>query len=208
MNITSQKKIIALFAGLAVLIAVVAGIGTLVYRTYWKLDDSTVVRSFARVLSLPAAKVGSRSVTYEQFMDTREAVNRFIASEAGQASGVNAPPEAELNKNVLERLIHISMVQELAEQRKLVVSDDDVRAVFSDVVKAAASSTTPNVAEYLYKNYGWNEEDFRQQVLRPALLEQKVSVEMAKEKQGDGEAMNNELIARREKSDVVVYLKF
>ena len=40
----------------------------------------------------------------------------------------------------------------------------------------AASTTTPDVGVYLLKNFGWDEENFRQEVLKPALLEQHVGV--------------------------------
>ncbi|MFA6099471.1 MAG: hypothetical protein WC750_01160 [Patescibacteria group bacterium] len=49
--------------------------------------------------------------------------------------------------------------------------------------------------------------DFREQVLKPALLEQKVAVQMAQDKQGDQNAMEDELTAMRQKPDVVVYIK-
>jgi len=208
MAISAKKKIIALFVGLIAFIVILAGAGFLVYRVYWKVDDSGLTRTFAKVFSLPAARVGSRTVTYDSFLGTRGAVKRFIASDAGKQAGVNMPPEQELNKNILERLIRIAIIQEMADAKKITVSDDDVKAVFADVIKAAASSTTPNVGDYLNKNYGWNEEEFRQQVLRPALLEQKLGVEMSKEKQGDANAMDNEITARRDKADVVMYLKF
>jgi len=208
MAMSAKSKIIALFVGLIVFIGILAGAGLLVYQVYGKIDESGTVRTLARVFSLPAARVGSRTVTYDSFLNTRGAVKRFINSDAGKQANVNMPPESELNKNILERLVRIAIVQEIADSKKITVSDDDVRAVFSDVVKAAASSTTPNVADYLFKNYGWNEDEFRQQVLRPALLEQKVSVEIAKENQGDAQALENEITARRQKSDVVLYLKF
>ena len=48
MAISAQKKIIALFVGLIAFIVILAGAGFLVYRVYWKVDESGVTRTFAK----------------------------------------------------------------------------------------------------------------------------------------------------------------
>ncbi|MDD5725960.1 MAG: SurA N-terminal domain-containing protein [Patescibacteria group bacterium] len=205
----SQKnKLIILFVALGAVIVLAAAGGLLTYEVYYKVNDSAVVRSVAGLFGLPAAKVGSRQVSYARFLMTRDAVKRFVNSEAGKEVGATMPPENALNKNILERLVRQEMIQEIADQKKVTVSDEDVKAIFADVVKAAASSTTPDISQYLWNNYGWNEDNFRKEVLKPALLEQKLANEMAKEKQGDQNALETELAARALKPDVIYYLKF
>lgn len=176
------------------------------YAVYYKASDNVYLRVVSR--ALPAAKVGDKTVSYHKFLAMREAIDTFISSQAGQAAEVTAPPINELNKNILDRLSRILVLEEMAKQKNVAVTDEEIKAVFSDVVKAAASSTTPNVNEYLSKNYGWNEDDFRQEVLRPALLEQKLGLEYAKEKEGDQQALDNAIAERMAKPDVVMYLKF
>lgn len=205
----SQKsKLIILFVALGAVIILAAAGSLLTYEVYFKVNDSSIVRSVAGLFSLPAAKIGTHQVTYAKFLMTRDAVKRFVNSEAGKQVGATMPPDLVLNKNILDRLVRQEMVQEIADQKKIAVTDDEVKAIFADVVKAAASSTTPDVAQYLWNNYGWNEDNFRQEVLKPALLEQKLANEMAKEKQGDQNALETELTARAQKPDVVFYLKF
>lgn len=205
----SQKnKLIILFAALAAVIILAAAGGLVTYEVYYKVNDSSIVRSVAGLFGLPAAKIGSKQVTYTRFLMTRDAVKRFVNSEAGKEVGATMPPDPVLNKNILERLVRQEMIQEIADQKKITVADDDVKAIFADVVKAAASSTTPDVSQYLWNNYGWNEDNFRQEVLRPALLEQKLANQLATEKQGDQNALETELTARSSKPDVVYYLKF
>jgi hypothetical protein len=200
------KKLTILFVVLGVLILLSGLVAYTAYAVYSKANDNVYTRLVGR--ALPVAKVGSKTVSYYKFLTMRDAINKFINGEAGKAAGVTAPPENELNKNIVDRLARILVLQELGQQKNVSISDDDVRAVFADVVKVAASSTTPNVADYLYKNYGWNEEDFRQEVLRPALLEQKLAIELAKEKNGDMTALETAITDRLSKSDVVFYIKF
>ncbi|MEK7655865.1 MAG: hypothetical protein AAB386_04265, partial [Patescibacteria group bacterium] len=60
----------------------------------------------------------------------------------------------------------------------------------------------------LLKNFGWDEENFRQEVLKPALLEQHVGAALAQEKQGDLNALQTYMTERLAKPDVVRYLRF
>lgn len=204
----SSAKLLGLFAASGLLLVIVILVSLVVYRAYYQTSDSGFTRVVAKTFNLPAARVGSVSVSYDDFLLTRDAVWRFLNSDAGKALGGDVPPAKEVDKNILEQLIRQAMVKEIAAERDLSVLDDDVRAVFADVVAAAASSTTPDVAQYLWENYGWNEEDFRVKVLRPALLEQKVAVTMAQEAEGDQMALEYALMARREEPDVIVYLHF
>jgi hypothetical protein len=205
----SQKnKIITAFAILGGLI-VLAGLGgLLVYGVYYKMNDSAPTRLVAKVFNLPAAKVGQSNISYSEFLSVRDAIKKFTNSDAGKEVQAALPPDKELSQNILERLIRQELTKQLAGQKNIAITDDEISTIFKDVVKVAASSTTPDVSQYLMNNYGWNENDFREKVLRPALLEQKLGAAMAQEKQGDQTAMETELVALRAKPDVVVYLKF
>ena len=202
----SKKALSLLIASVAVL-AMVGTTGFVVYQVYFKVSENGPGRAIASSLDLPAARVGGMKISYADYADTMDAVRKFINSEAGKQVGSNMPPENELKKNVLDRLVRQAVVQEYAGQHNITVADDDVRKVFADVVRSAASSSIPDVAQYLYKNYGWNEEQFRVKVLRPALLEQKVTVELSKAKEGDANAFETYLAERLAKPDVATYIQ-
>ena len=99
-------------------------------------------------------------------------------------------------------------VEDLADQKKVTVSDEELRKYFADVVTVAASSTGSDVGVYLLKNYGWNEEDFRQLVLRPALLQQRLSAALSAQAEGDPNALTQAVNARLKQNDVVRYMRF
>lgn len=205
---TKQQKLLSIFAGLGLLLVLVSAIGLMLYGVYFKVNASGPVRVMARVLNLPAARVGSQTVSYDRFLMTRDAVVMFINSEAGQEVGAYMPSEKELNDNILERLIRQAMIADLSGQKNIFVKNEQVDLVFEDVKSAAASSTTPDVGEYLWKNYGWQEADFKEGVLRPGLLEQALATAMSQESGGNQYALEQALAAKREESDVVVYLRF
>ena len=173
---------------------------------YTKQSESPTARFVAKVFALPAANVNGRSVKYDRFLQTRDAVRKFINSDAGKDVGATMPPEKELNENILEQLIRQRLVENIAGQKNISITDEEVNEVFSEVAAQAASSTQSTISEYLQDNYGWNEENFREYVLRPALLEQKVSQAVGSE--SDPYALENLLLADRQKPEVVVYLRF
>ncbi|MBU1348956.1 SurA N-terminal domain-containing protein [Patescibacteria group bacterium] len=205
----SRRKtiIISIIAGVTALIVLLAvGIG-ITYAVFVSRSESGWVRTVASALPIPAAKVGSRDILYRDFLKTRDTVKVFIASEAAKDQGLDVPFDVALETNVLEKLIRQAAVEEQAAEKGIEVTDSELRAFFSDVV-AAASSTTPDVGVYLLENFGWNEEDFRQNVLKPALLEQRVGTALAEQTQGDTTAFAAWLEERLSRSDVVRYLRF
>ncbi|MBU2566066.1 SurA N-terminal domain-containing protein [Patescibacteria group bacterium] len=202
----SDKKVVGIIAAIGAFLIILVLVATSMYGIYFKTKEDSTTRFVANVLSLPAARVGSKRISYSRFLKTRDAVRSYLNSPAGKADISVMPTAQELDNSIIENLIQQEMVKEVAEDLDVTVSDDDIRAIFADVISAAASSTTPDVAQYLYENYGWNEEDFRQEVLRPALLAQNVAIKMANEAQGDETALDNYLQIRRGQPDVVIYL--
>lgn len=195
---------------LIVVLVILLGLGTttvVVWGIFYKRSDAGPIQVMARAFPIPAAKVGKRVILYRDYLTQRETLKRFLASPAAVQQQMNVPLDAALEKNILEKLVTQKAMEELAEQKAVTVNDEELRAYFADVL-TAVSSTTPDVGLYLYQNFGWNEEDFRQQVLRPALLEQKLGQQMAVEQNGDAQALAAYLDQRLKKSDVVRYLKF
>ncbi len=200
------KKIAVIISALVLVSAVAIFITYNIYGIYAKQTDGYSARIMAKTFALPAAYVGNRSVTYTRFLETRDAVERFINSEAGQDVGATMPSENELGQNIMEQLIRQKMVEEFAEKNQVTVSKEEIDQIFEQIVAEAAAQNTTDIAKYLLDNYGWSEQDFRDNVLKPAVMEQKVSAAMAEG--GDMYALENELINRRQSEDVVVYLKF
>jgi hypothetical protein len=202
----ATQKILVISTALLLVIILTAGAGLVMRGIYTKQTETASARFLAKAFALPAANVNGKTVKYERFLQTRDAVRKFINSEAGKDVGATMPPEKELNENILEQLIRQKLVEALAEEKGLIVADEEVNQVFSEVAAQAASTTQSTIGEYLQDNYGWNENDFREYVLRPALLEQKVGQAVGSE--ADPYALENTLLANRQKPEVIVYLRF
>jgi hypothetical protein len=204
------KKIAGIITALVLVSAVVISISYNIYGIYAKQADGASTRVIAKTFALPVAYVGKRSVSYTRFLETRDAVERFINSEAGQEVGASMPSRNELSKNIMEQLLRQKMVEEFAAKQNVTVTKEDIDLIFEQIVTEAAAQDTNDIGKYLQDNYGWNEQNFRDYVLRPAVLEQKTAMALAggSFETGDPYALEDALINRRQASDVVIYLNF
>ncbi|MFA5935733.1 MAG: SurA N-terminal domain-containing protein [Patescibacteria group bacterium] len=204
---TSRQKLIATIASVSVVLVLLGSTALVGWQMFMKRSDSGIARAAANALPIPAAKLASRPVLYRDFVKSRDTLKKFLASPAAQEQGMNVPFNAELEKNALEKLLVQKALEELAEQRNVTVTEEELRQYYSEVL-SATSSTTPDVGTYLLDTFGWNEEDFRQNVLKPALLEQRLSLILSQEQSGDPEALNRYIDERLKQPDVVRYVRF
>ncbi len=196
------------------ILGVLLGATGIVSAVYIQRSDASVVRVLAGWL--PAARVGSDYIAYREFIASRDALRVYLASDAAKSAGLSGPVNAMVEKNALERLTREVAAQEIAAERKVSVSDEDIAVAFADLL-AKTSSTVPNVGEYLQTTFHWSEEQFRARVIRPALLEEKLAATFpAKESSPENGVepypgfveLEKYLQERLAKPDVKTYLRF
>jgi hypothetical protein len=206
-NASPRRAISIILVIIVVLLALLGGAAFLGWEIFIQRSDAPVIRTIADVVPIPAARLGSRVVLYRDFVRSRDTLRKFLESPAAKQEGLNVPFDETLEQNALEKLLVQQALEELAEQRHVVVTDDELRQYYSEVL-ASTSSTTQNPSQYLLDNFGWDEEDFRQNVLRPSLLEQKLTTSFAEENPSDTDALNRAIAARMEQKDVIRYVRF
>ena len=200
-----MKKIYLIMIGAVLIILLLAG----ALFTGWSMlagrADNGYVSFVANVVPIPAAKVGSRTILYRDYLDSRETMRIFLASDAAKEQNLVVPFDATLEENILMRLMNEEALRDIAEQNDVSVPDEDLMAFF-DEVTAAASSTAPDIGVYLLDTYGWDEQTFRNKVLYPALLEQKLYLELSdKQSEKTFEQLIEERLAQ---DDVKRYVQF
>jgi hypothetical protein len=187
-------------------VLIIAGCGTFLgYKIYTVRDGSKMVRLFGSWL--PAAKAGKHTISYKDFLDTRDTLNTFIKSSAGKAGGAPQAMTVEIERQALNRLIREQLTKDLAEERKISVTDTEVLNSFETMV-AMNSSTVPNVAQFLQENYKWTEAEFQTHVVRPAILEERVAATFSTSTQEQWAMLESYMQDRATKPDVKIYLKF
>lgn len=201
-----KKRSLAISLAVVALFLVVGLFGLWMSNAvYIKRQDTPFIRKTASWL--PAAKVGNRTITYGDFLASRDAIYVYMASQAASDAGLAGPVTPQVEKNALDRLVREAIEKEYAEQKGIRVTDEDVRVAFAELI-LSTSSTIPNVAQYLQDTFKWTEEDFREKVLRPSLLEGKVAESMSSSTDDQLTLLETYVSKRQSEKDVKIYLKF
>jgi fructose-specific component phosphotransferase system IIB-like protein len=146
-----SNRTLAIFGGIAAVIILTAGSAVLAKSVYLDRSDAKLVRVLGSWL--PAAKVEGSKISYGDVLKTRDTLKTYLKSEAAQAQGFGQELTPDLEKKAtVERLVRDRIVDNMAREKKVELSSADIQSEFEKMT-AAASSTMPNVGEFLAKNF-------------------------------------------------------
>ncbi len=201
----TKQKAMYLAGGLAALFVLTSVASWLVTEVYVKRDDRGVVRRMAGWF--PIAKVGGQTVRYGQFLKSRDAIETFLQSKAVKdAGGAGQQLTPQIEKSAYDRLLREAAARELAAEKKITVNDQDVKDTYDRFV-AQASSTVPDVKQYIQDTFHWTVEEYQQIVVRPQTIDDKLAATFATGTDGYNQ-LNEYYITRLEKPDVRRYFTF
>ncbi len=184
-----------------------AGAG-LASSVYVFQNEDALTRSLAGWLRLPAARVGSRVVTYHDYLAHLGSLRVFLEGPLAAAQGLGGVVGPEQKQAALDRAIRIAAIDEMASNATLVATTLDVERAYDGLVAQAGTSTTSGeIQDFLRDQFGWNEEEFKKYVIHPALLEDALRAKRQRES-GDATAFDRELEERLMREDIVKYLSF
>lgn len=200
----TQKKVFQLLVILGVFTIAAIGAIAVSYFVYVQRSDAKIVRTLGG--RLPVAKTATATITYADFLDARDTIRIYFASDAAKQQGVAQPVTTKVEKDALDRLVRQAVVEELAKEKNVGVKDEDVKTAFDQLV-LSTSTTMPDVSKYLKETFGWTEDAFRTKVIRASLLEEKIISTYASSSQAAAAAYETEIQTRLAKPDVKYYLK-
>lgn len=187
---------------LAVLAATVLWWGIYVQR--W---EGPMVYRIASTVSLPAARFAGTSILLRDYLNDVESLKTYLASEEAVQAKLTREITDDDRKQALERLLQEAATKELADIRKIAITDEQVQeAIQTEFVSSGGDQAAFEV--YLQKNFRWTLQDFEKHVVRPVLLERLLTASYAADHENDLEAFQTYLDDRLKKDDVVRYVKF
>ncbi len=194
-----------LLIGILVALFLSLSSAALAYQVYIKRSDNTVVRTIGAIL--PVAKLGWHTISYGQFLESRDTLKTYLASPAAKLQQQTAEYTPTLERQAtVDRLLRDAAIQEYADAHQIMVKDEEVREQFTSMVNTASS--TGNVSQFLADNFNWTEEQFRANIVRPMMIESKVAATFSTSTPQNLEQLQSYLADRLKKDDVKVYLKF
>jgi len=199
----NPRTLLMIAAG--VVIVLVAGVGIAASGYVYHVEQPPLS---SMIGWLPAARVGSQTVTYAEYLKHVEAQRTFVEGPAAQAQGTTSTFGDPERSAALERAIRIAAIDDMADKAGLQVTPLDVDRAYLGLVDRAGTSTSPQeIKDFLHDQFGMDEASFKQMVVRPALIEDTLRQERA-QATGVDTTFDTELEARLQQPDVIRYVKF
>lgn len=167
-----NKKVIVLSVVLIVVV-VLGGLTTVgigVYKYKW---DNQFTDAITNALPYPAAMVNGKIVRYSDFQADVEALQYFYETQKEMY-----PDQAiewtveQVRENVMDRLVEDEVASQIATQKGITVSQDEINSEFDLIISQAASEE--EVEQTIEDLYGWTVDQFKEKVLRKFLLRSKL----------------------------------
>jgi foldase protein PrsA len=181
----ARSFLLGIISGVAVLAIVVLAVFSVgIYKFGWRGSATNVL---VHAVPYPAALVNNNIIRYSEYADDIQTLNRFYSKLSERDPGQPAPPsESEVKKTVLDRLIQNEVLKEVAIKYNLTVTDKEIEDEFSKLASQPVQGAQ-DISDEIMDLYGWTVPQFKEKVLRPFLLQQKLAEALMKD-----EAMNKE----------------
>jgi hypothetical protein len=203
-----SKWIIVAFSAIGIIGAVaLAGIVYLsgVYRAHW---ENPMAVSVAKTFSfIPAARIGGRAIPLRDYYRDLNAVKTYLSSDEAKSQSLAREVTATDRKQVIERLLTESAIDELAALRKVKIDESELDRMIDQEFNASGT-TRGDLSAHIEKTYGWTYDDFKAHIARPALLTRYLMASFSADHPNDPEALQTYLEERLKRSDVVRYIAF
>lgn len=157
-----------------VLVIMVVTVCVRVYR-FGSTDKFTTVA--AKMLHLPALKINGETISYADYADDLKAIRvmrDFDKTSGGQGASYT---DEQLSDQVLIRLANNVLIEQAAKQYKVVIDEKEIEDLKSRVL--SQFKTTAEAETELSKRYGWDLATYEKKVMRPYVLQNKLSEMMA-----------------------------
>ncbi len=148
------------------------GIG--IYRAYAKTATDIWTVTAAKILRLPAASVNGQRILYSDYVDDLHAIGVLREYTKSNGGGAAASfTDEQMSDQVLFRLVNNVLLQNEARKYSVTVDDKDVDQLKTQIMQQF--KTTGDIDSELEKRYGWNFATYERKVMRPFLLQSKLS---------------------------------
>jgi len=142
----------------------------------------------AKFMHLPLMSVDGQKIAYVDYLDDMEAIKTMKNYEKESNAGVVSDlTEEQMSDQVVWRLANNAMVSQIAKKFDVKVEKKDIEDLKTQVLQQFKSEE--ELENELIKRYGWNLKLYETKVIRPFVLQSKVSEKI----QTDKDAINTVL---------------
>lgn len=151
---------------ISVVVVLIVGLTLIGIGIYSKGWNSSLINSITEVIPFPAAKLDSKYISYADYNMEYQTLDHYYQAQAAEFPDYFELPESNLlQKMTLSRMLEENIVNKLAEQYNITVSQEEVDAEFQLIIDQATSEQ--EVIDTLSNLYNWTPAQFKEKVLGP-----------------------------------------
>ncbi len=128
----------------------------------------------ARVLPYPVAIAGGAWISYYDYQQDIPNVSSYLERNypPDAFEGQNLDRDTYTRKLILNKVIGESILARLGESKKIVITTEDIEKTYNDYVQQ--SGEPDKVPETIKALYGWTVEQFKEKLIRPQVIQDKL----------------------------------
>ncbi len=174
-RLTSNQNLRNFIYGIAglLIVAIVAVVGTGIFRVYRQGATDRFSRTVASALHLPIAKINGETILYSDYAHDLEAINLKSAYDKSHNGPTANLSNVEKSDQVLWRLSNNALIEASAKKYNVTASPEEIKEIREKILTKfngdAAAADTQLSAEF-----GWNLATYEQKVVVPYILGSKI----------------------------------
>lgn len=175
----SKKTIVKTSVSLFILVIIIF-LGACGLDLYKFQGTSGFIYGVTEILPFPAAKTDGKWVSYESYLfELRRNMHYYVSQQQANFSTKNGKTQlSSLKKQSLNYAVQIALVNKLAQEHKVSVSNKEVNSQVNLLKAQNRLGSNNNVLrEVLNEYYGWDINDFKRE-LKQELLAQAVATKL------------------------------
>lgn len=203
-----KRALIGVGIGTLVILAVCVTLITLVYGITRRQWDGSVVRTFAKMTSFPAGKVGDQKALYVDYLSQVDAQAIYLQTEDARSRQLPTAVNADTKQAAFDQIMDIAALEQIAKEQGVAVTSANIEDAFNQFIAQSGTSTSAiEIDGVLRESFGWNRDNFKQFFIRPGALSQALREKMPgttdEEKAG---ALQQKITDRLAQTDAKRYL--
>lgn len=172
----SKKRNFVLGIVIGVLAFVVIGISVFTYGLKAYNWDSPMVKSIAKVIPYKAMKVNGNVYRYHEYLDDFDAYKKSMSTQPAEQQIA----DEELKKMVLQTQIDSALLEDLADDYEIELTEEDYNKAFQQVLGLTdlSDEALAEFETFTQETYGWDLETYKEKVIRLYVLSEKLSAKL------------------------------
>lgn len=170
------KRIGLWFAVGVVALILVFAVGFM--RFSWQ---NSAVLWVAKYIPFPVATIGGDWLSYYEYQKDVPNIASFLErnAEPDAAAQLNLTHGVYTRRIILNKMVGESVLDSIAAERKVTVTQADIDETYNGYVQQSGNAA--DVEKYIQQLYGWTVAEFKQKLIRPQVVQDKIAAQFFQE---------------------------